>query len=452
MFPGIPPLVLGDERLQALAAEMLRPTRVPDNPDLPAGYTYFGQLIAHDLSRMHGGENLSNPRLWLDIVYGDHSKSQHDLYKQNEIGDRLFVLSRGANQLGNPSGELDLPRTETGLPQIPDARDDFHIIVSQMHLAFMLLHNRLTMDLRDRFPRQSDTWIFDATRRECCRLYQWVIVNDYLPRICDHAILDAAWRRAEIAPLEPGWSSGKAKRKIGIEFVLAGYRFGHSIVRSSYALNDALPHRPIFRPRWSTEWNVDWRGHRKLPVRWSVQWNLFFCYPNSTPQKARCISTNIASSFGDLPAFTMADDQKLRGIVSLAERTLRAGREALLPSGQDVAREILRGIVPRLNLEPFEIVDPDLQHPLWYYVLREATEASNGRRLGPVGSWIVASTILSILIANDESYVHAPTWVPSLPRDGDTFELCDLIRYAGLPVGYEDWKAYVSGRLPKWAE
>ncbi len=428
---------------------MLRPTRVPDNPDLPAGYTYFGQLVAHDLSRMHGGENLNNPRLWLDTVYGDHPESQHHLYRQSETGDRLFVLSHGANQLGTPSRELDLPRTEVGYPAIPDVRDDFHIIVSQMHLAFMLLHNRLTMDLRDRFPRQSSAWIFDAARRECCRLYQWVIVNDYLPRICDHAILDAAWRRAKIAALEPRQRSGEAKRKIGIEFVLAGYRFGHSIVRSGYALNDALPHRPIFHPRGSTEWNVDWRGHRKLPVRWSVQWNLFFCYPNSTPQRARCISTNIASSFGDLPAFTVADDQKLRGIVRLAERTLRAGREALLPSGQDVAREILKGILP--TLEPFEIVDRDRQDPLWYYVLREASEASGGRRLGPVGSWIVASTILSILVANEESYVHTPAWAPSLPRDGDTFELRDLIRYTGLPVSHEDWSAYVSGRHPAWA-
>lgn len=451
MFPGLPPLLVEDERLHTLAAEMLRPIRVPDNPDLPAGYTYFGQLVAHDLSRMRDGENLNTPRLWLDTVYGDHSESQRHLYRQSEGGDRLFVLGRGATQLGTPSMELDLPRTETGCPEIPDERDDFHIILSQMHLAFMLLHNRLTMDLRDRFPGQSTGWIFDTARRECCRLYQWVIVNDFLRRICDHTILDAAWPKVEVATLGPGQSSGKAKRKIAIEFVLAGYRFGHSIVRSGYALNDAIPRRPIFHPRGLTEWNADWRGHRRLPVHWSVQWNLFFHYPNSIPQKARCISTSIASGLGVLPAFTVADDQKRRGIVNLAERTLRAGQEALLPAGQDVAREMLRGILPRLDLEPFDIVDPDRQDPLWYYILREASEASGGRRLGPVGTWIVASSIFSILLANEQSYVHDPTWVPSLQHDGGAFELRDLIRHTGLPVSLEKWKAYVSGRLPEWA-
>jgi hypothetical protein len=451
LFPDLPPLVLKDERLSALVADLLRPVRVPDNPDVPAGYTYFGQLVAHDLSRMLGGRNLNSSRLWLDTVYGDHPEGRRHLYRQSKAGDRIFVLGRGATQLGSPSMELDLPRTESGSPEIPDERDDFHIIISQMHLAFMLLHNRLTMDLRDRYPRQSSAWIFDTARRECCRLYQWIIVNDFLRRVCDHAALDAAWPAAEIAALDPGRSLGKAKKKIALEFVLAGYRFGHSMVRSSYALNDALPRRPIFHPRGSTEWNADWRGHRKLPVHWSVQWNLFFSYPNSTPQKARCMSTSIASSFGDLPAFTVADDHKRRGIVNLAERTLRAGQEALLPSGQDVAREILRGIPPRLQADSVKIVDPGQYDPLWYYILREAFEASGGRTLGPVGTWIVASSIFSILVANQQSYVHDPSWAPSLPCGDKSFELRDLIRYAGLPVSHEDWNSYVSGRLPEWA-
>jgi hypothetical protein len=58
MFPDLPPLSLTDEHLTALAIELLQPVHVPDNPELPAGYTYFGQLVAHDLSRMLGARNL----------------------------------------------------------------------------------------------------------------------------------------------------------------------------------------------------------------------------------------------------------------------------------------------------------------------------------------------------------------------------------------------------------
>ena len=451
MFPALPPLVLEDERLVALAAAMVRPVRVPENPDLPAGYTYFGQLVAHDISRMQDGQNLRNPRLWLDTIYGDQSESRRPPYKQSEAGDRLFLLSRGATQLGAPSMELDLPRTEKGVPDIPDDRDDFHIVMSQLHLAFMLLHNRLTMELRNRFPSQSSAWIFDAARRECCRLYQWLIVNDFLRRLCDQTIIDRAWPKPVGGVPKPGTPPGDGKRRIALEFVLAGYRFGHSMVRPLYALNDALPHRPIFHPRGSSLWSADWRGYRKLPVQWSVQWNLFFCYSNSVPQKARCISTNVPSSLGDLPPFTLADDQERRDIVNLAARTLRAGQKAHLPSGQDVAREILRSILPRIGVQPLKIVDPDGRDPLWYYILKEASEVSGGRKLGPVGTWIVAASIFSILVANEQSYVHDPAWAPNLPCEGDAFELRDLIWYAGLPISQKDWKNYVSGRLPEWS-
>jgi hypothetical protein len=179
--------------------------------------------------------------------------------------------------------------------------------------------------------------------------------------------------------------------------------------------------------------------------------NLFFDFANSIPQKARCISTNIASGLGDLPKFTIADDRERENIVNLAERTLRAGREAGLPSGQDVARYVQENILPRAGLRPFGVVDPGERDPLWYYILKEASEIGEGRRLGPVGSWIVASTICSILAADGRSFLYDPTWVPDLPKEGDTFELRDIIRYAGLPIGREDWESYVAGNLPTWS-
>jgi hypothetical protein len=319
-----------------------------------------------------------------------------------------------------------------------------------MHLAFMLLHNRLTIELRGRSPGQTSARIFNTVRREICRTYQWVIVNDFLRRICDRAVLEAAWVLAKSA-MEQRHIPGMSRGKLALEFALAGFRFGHSMVRPNYALNDALPRRPIFHPRGSTEWNADWRGHRKLPVRWSVQWNLFFSYPNSIPQSARCVSTNVVASLRELPAFTVSDDPERAVIVSLLERTLRAGQAALLPSGQDVARQLLSGSPPNMELASLPIVDPNQQHPLWYYILKEAFDASGGRKLGPVGTWIVALNVFNILIANEQSYLHDLTWTPSLQSAYDPLELGDLIRYSGLPITHREWKAYVSGRSPEWA-
>jgi hypothetical protein len=216
-------------------------------------------------------------------------------------------------------------------------------------------------------------------------------------------------------------------------------------------LNDSLWTGAVLHPHGATQWSADWRGHRKLPAKWTVQWNLFFAFGDTLPQRACRISMSIATALAELPRFTVADDPEREDMRNLAERTLRAGREVGLPSGQDVARCIQRDIVPKTAVRPFEIVDPGEQDPLWHYVLKEASELGEGLRLGPVGSWIVASSIFSALAMDPSSFLHDPTWVPDLPREGDAFELRDLVRYAGMPITRDDWNRYVQGRLPAWS-
>ncbi len=450
MFPGPPPLALEDSSLAALARKMVEPAQRSENPDLPAGYTYFGQFIAHDLTRMRGQQNLSGARLRLDTVYGQPLENWRRLYKQNQAGDRVFVVGRGARLGGTATLEPDLPRKADGHPDIPDERDDFHFIVSQLHLAFMLLHNRLAKDLRENFPQENGERIFEAARRTACRTYQWLVVDDFLRRICDPSILAQVWPSPQAMNPDFRTYAATFERCLPYEFALAGFRFGHGLVRPHYKLNGALPRRPIFHPRGVTDWMADWRGHRKLPVEWSVQWNLFFDDAAATAQRACCLSTSIAPSLRELPKFAVADDPAREHLVNLAERTLRAGREAGLPSGQDAARHMLKNVFPKLGLRSFEVVDPEEHDPLWYYVLNEAARVAEGRRLGPVGSWIVATTIAGVLIGDEASFLHDAGWRPDLPREGERFELRDLIRYAGMPIGSRDWGRHVMGNLPAW--
>jgi hypothetical protein len=450
MFPGLPPLVLDDGRLAAIARDMVAPGPAIENANLPAGYTYFGQFIAHDLTRMRGRQNLCIPRLMLDSLYGHPPETWQHLYRQNQAGDRVFVLGRGAYTDGSPSRELDLPRKANGQPDIPDDRDDFHTIISQLHLAFMLLHNRLTMDLREEFPRQSSERIFEAARLEAGRSFQWLVVDDFLSRICEPSILDQVWPTPKAMTAAFRDYAAGLDRRLAYEFALAAFRFGHGMVRPTYRVNEVLPDRPIFHPRGGVLWMIDWHGHRKLPVQWSVQWDLFFDYAGAAAQRACCLSTSIAPSLRELPNFAVADDPAREHLVNLAERTLRAGHEAGLPSGQDAARHMLKNVFPELGLRSFEVVDPEARDPLWYYVLNEAARVAEGRHLGPVGSWIIVSTIARVLIQDDRSFLHEAAWVPDLPREGERFELRDLIRYAGMPIGSRDWGRHVTGNLPAW--
>ena len=53
MFPRLPPLSVGDAKLQALAEAMLDPDPADgtlDNTNIPAGFTYLGQFIHHDIT------------------------------------------------------------------------------------------------------------------------------------------------------------------------------------------------------------------------------------------------------------------------------------------------------------------------------------------------------------------------------------------------------------------
>ena len=106
---------------------------------------------------------------------------------------------------------------------------------------------------------------------------------------------------------------------------------------------------------------------------------------------------------------------------------------------------MLEGVLPQLGLRSSGVLDPGRADPLWYYILNEALLKGEGLRLGPVGSWIVASTISNLLIKDRSSFIHARTWEPDLPFEGNAFELIDLVRYAGMPITRADWQGYVAG-------
>ena len=109
----------------------------------------------------------------------------------------------------------------------------------------------------------------------------------------------------------------------------------------------------------------------------------------------------------------------------LPVRTLWRGARVGLPSGQDVARalaitpldsdqEIATGSHRDVLIEYGFHEDT----PLWYYILKEAEILGKGRRLGPIGSRIVANVVVDALRADPNSYVSiSPDWKPML--DGE---------------------------------
>jgi hypothetical protein len=434
------------EQLQQLAESMREPSGQTggwnqpdapppdrDNPDIAAGYTYFGQFVDHDITfdatsrlQVHNDPDalvdFRTPRYDLDSLYGSGPVDEPFQYDQARPG-RLLV---GPNR----NSERDVPRNEQGIALIGDPRNDENVLVGGLSIVMMLLHNKLA-DMVDGDATVPADARFDETRRRVRWHYQWVVVHDYLPRICGAELLDRL--------LEYGAGTGRPDFHLRfykprndpympIEFAAAAFRFGHSQVRPSYDLNAAIGNRPLFAPGDAPGIGADLRGGQPLLQGWTVDWPRFLPIGGSTPQPSRVIDAQLTTPLFDLPGVPAEEPQ------SLALRNLLRGQVHELPSGQDVARAV--GVAPLSAAELGIALEPT---PLWFYILKESELMPSdpgraGRQLGPTGARIVAEVLLGLIEADPAAYLNQrPGWRPELPgasgHDG-SFGLPDLVGFA----------------------
>jgi Animal haem peroxidase len=436
LFRKLPPApALPRDELQELAASMREPeAQQLDNPDIAAGYTYFGQFVDHDitfdpassLERENDPDALRNfrtPRFDLDSVYGSGPADEPFQYDQEQPGKLL---------VGESNGQPDLPRNAQGTALIGDPRNDENIIVSGLQLVFLLLHNKL-FDEVAADPSVPEKRRFEETQQRVRWTYQWVLVNDFLRRLVGKELLTYLFGEDPTTG-EPVFRLRHYKPRknafMPVEFSVAAYRFGHSQVRPVYDLNAKVTNRPIFAPGDDVGELDDLRGGRPLPAAWAIDWSIFLPIGGSAPQLSRLIDTRLAAGLFDLARVPGDEPQ------SLAERNLVRGEQFQLPSGQDVARHL--GVPPLSGAELGGAPEPT---PLWFYVLRESEltpedpqdPATGGRRLGKVGGRIVAEVLLGILEADPKAWVNVdPAWQPAIPAANadEGLTLADIVKYA----------------------
>ena len=482
------------KHLGDLAKEMtspVDPNDPKDGPDseesgIPAAFTYFGQFIDHDLTfdpasslqKQNDPDALVDyrtPRFDLDNVYGRGPDDQPYLYSDG------ITLLRGPALTGaatNPKA-TDLPRSvATPTPNdgpggparlraiIGDPRNDENKIVSQFQGLFHRFHNRVA--------KENPTWDFPTVQRTVRFHYQWILVHDFLPRIVSAEALEAVVPGgiAHVGKVNPvlKYYHPKDEAFMPLEFSAAAYRFGHSMVRPGYRLNDTVGPTPIFKFVNSTD--QDLRGFAPPPSAWAIDWQRFIDLvplpygtladnPDQTLpanqhrlQLAYKIDTSIVNPLSVLPASVASDPPP-----NLGQRNLERGWRMRLPNGQDVARAM--GLEPlhddKIKIGKFTGTASDMRAsidqiaggafkqncPLWTYVLAETvptdttlvTEEGNKvittYQLGPVGGRIVTETFLGLLLADSSSYLSQnPLWKPFIGLEGETFGLRELIQYA----------------------
>ena len=402
-----------------------------ENFGIPAGYTYLGQFIDHDISfdpasslqRQNDPEALIDyrtPRLDLDNIYGRGPADQPYMFEDDGI---TFRLGKRLRRNKKPSKARDLPRID-GRAIIGDKRNDENVIVSQLQGVFLRFHNVVAGRLK------SSSASFEDIQQIVRWHYQWVVLHDFLPKIVGEemlfGVLPHLRDKSSIYDTKPELHFFKWKNDpfMPIEFAAAAYRFGHSMVRPIYRLNTELGTNAtrdqkeravagrqfIFGARGDEALN----GFREFPRTWAIDWRLFFEFgdqkldsvTNSGPariQPAYKIDTSLVNPLAFLPEFSVGKDgnfkedkdgnpeTKPHEIAMLTLRNLLRGLRMGLPSGQTVARYMDIEPIPddelmvgKATVDGFKQnksilhISPTAEKtfkdnaPLWFYILAEA--------------------------------------------------------------------------------
>lgn len=356
---------------------------------------------------------------------------------------------------------------------IGDGRNDENLLVAQLHLAFLRLHNAIADDLAGSIADAEAR--FTEAKKRTTFIYQWLVLNVYLPAICMPSVVDSV--KAAGAPLYKAFRDrvdpNGDELPMALEFSVAAFRFGHSMVRERYDHNrnfgrpaDGGTRRATFRELFSFTGGDDLGfaivGQRftELPSNWPIEWDRFALdTPNEADHRARKIDTLLAPPlelmFKEIRELSPADQGGELGRIlqHLAERNLRRSHRLNIPSGQaavaginafdrgpdsgvdPAAHEIayLGQYVPPVT-PPEEGIDvlPEAtlkdgtgavltdalveNTPLWFYILKEA-EVTTGDTLGPLGSRLVAETLVGLAVQDDASHWNdgagGGSWTPA---------------------------------------
>ncbi len=448
-----------------LLANLVDGQKIADknNSILPAIYTYFGQFINHDLSaptatplylssvRGHArdfagsddvvtagadvvalmsperppnpdwlAKNIINqhPRpLGLHSLYGSGPNSKSAEIKElYDLGTMKFRLGQTFNDpdLNIPKDKLDtildhdLVRA-AGVAKIADRRNDENLVIAQLHLAFMLFHNQAIEVLKPKFADKMQ--LFDAARALVTRHYHHCILHDYLKHLVPN----------ESAGSSINWDD---KSAVPFEFTTAAFRFGHSMISSTYDYNGFFGESGLISETATLKDLFDFtsrgkmgqlnnQGSRaniegKLPSHWVIDWARFLRATNVEGSGAEHIDLVLPEnmvSLGDLATL----EKMMMGLGSIAHRNIKRGYHRFMPSGQEVASKLgltplthsqIASAFPRLPSQSvLTEAGFDRRTPLWVYFLCEA-KLKGGNVLGPAAGAIVRGTITQLIRHN----------------------------------------------------
>ena len=396
---------------------------------VPVGQVIFGQFVDHDITldvtsgfgRINDPDdipNLRTPTLDLDCIYGAGPEPHPYLYHSSGTYSGAKLLTGADETSADANAAQDLYRSPDvtnggrGPAVIGDPRNDENRVISQMQLAMIRFHNLVCEEIHTAEGIEGGE-LFEAARKSVTWHYQWSVVNDFLVCMCGSPVVNdilSCGRKYYLCHGEP---------YIPVEFSVAAYRFGHSMVPMKIRVQKGGKMHEFFGPVLGEGFSPI--ESPKAVVSWS---QLLKTPKGGVFQKAEKLDTKLATDLLDLPFIS-------NGESSLAVRNLLRGNSFLLPGGEKVAlrmgrssSEISKVVNKVKNVSSNQISEGV---PLWLYILAEAETVGRetdtgkfekGEGLGPVGARIVAEVIIGFLEHDSTSYLgENRNWIPEQRYD-----------------------------------
>ena len=506
MFPQLPAFHYSDQASADLAAAMENPTPDPpgtdqgtpdDSATLPAEYTYLGQFIDHNLdfdvtaqpeANVNASTltNFESFRFDLNNVFGGGPSVDPQLYSS----DHRHLLVQGT--LGTPqadgfptvtgnNGVFDLSRTSNGVANLVEPRDDENQIISQIAASLVAFYND--------FVNQGMSYTQARALTE--NYWQEIVLTDVLPAYVGQNVINRYLHGGPGGNFTVNTPNLPNANFTPIEFSVGAYRFGHSLVRNNYHINDILPtgpdfddNVPIFNlnsfqfgdlsggaalqgPAADSANNCQDANQStelcELATNHQIQWKYFVPALNKdtslSPGQcvagggtlingkctdpginfARATQPTISPALFNLPAEAIAGcpdtaSPVCNGTGDLISRDFARGNFDGLASGQAIAKALGCPVIPAASINPTKDAVFNTGTPLIYYVLAEAKQAH--ATLGCVGSSIVAQTFIQVMWDTPGSILHDhfrpnPALVKLAPEK-PVFSFGDLLVDTGL--------------------
>jgi hypothetical protein len=242
---------LNDCAIEAVAEALVRLKDGVSERLQPAGYTYFAQLLTHDIvsstSLLRTREassalNLDSVYFEYDQILGWKGADSHGKFVICNDETDLHRADWQAGALRKKAFKIPRLRTEPYyFAVIPDHRNDGNVILSQLHVLLQKLHNEVVELLAEEVinhkgDRQgvSGKKYYEKARDIVILLFQQATISDLLSRTLDQDTFDYyfSYQGPSLFP------ELQSKGVVPKEFTHAVSRYAHSMIRPNYFLNE----------------------------------------------------------------------------------------------------------------------------------------------------------------------------------------------------------------------